>query len=44
MSNFKRLRILEFLQWNDRHGCYTDENCDLDYIANTGRAKEVRYA
>ena len=30
MSEFNRLRILDFLQWNDRNGCYTDENCDLE--------------
>ena len=27
-----RTRILNFLQWNDRHGCYTDENCDLEEV------------
>ena len=32
MSEFNRLRILDFLQWNDRHGCYTDENCDLEEV------------
>lgn len=25
-----RKKILNFLQWNDRNGCYTDENCDLE--------------
>ena len=28
-----RLRILNFLQWNDRHGCYNDENCDIEGIS-----------
>lgn len=27
-----RRKILDFLQWNDRHGCYTDENCDLEEV------------
>ena len=29
-NELKRENILQFLQWNDRHGCYTDENCDLE--------------
>ncbi len=28
----ERSRILDFLQWNDRNGCYTDENCDLEEV------------
>ena len=27
-----RIKITEFLQCNDRNGCYTDENCDLEDI------------
>ena len=27
-----RIKITEFLQWNDRNGCYTDENCDLEEV------------
>lgn len=27
-----RLKIIEFLQWNDRHGCYSDENCKLEGV------------
>ena len=27
-----REKIIDFLQWNDRHGCYTDENCDLEGV------------
>lgn len=30
INNENRARILKFLQWNDRHGCYTDENCELE--------------
>ncbi|MCY6354196.1 hypothetical protein OIO11_03000 [Clostridium sp. ZS2-4] len=28
----RRAKIIEFLQWNDRNGSYTDENCDLEEI------------
>lgn len=28
MENF-RIKITEFLQWNDKNGCYTDSNCNL---------------
>ena len=35
MENNKmaREKILNFLQWNDRHGCYNDENCDIEGIS-----------
>lgn len=23
-------RLKEFLQWEDRNGCYTDENCEIE--------------
>ena len=26
----QRINITKFLQWNDRNGYYTDENCDLE--------------
>ncbi|HAT4093857.1 hypothetical protein ACSXD8_12520 [Clostridium perfringens] len=26
----KRVKITEFLQWNDKNGYYTDEECDLE--------------
>lgn len=25
-----RIKITKFLQWNDRNGYYTDEECDLE--------------
>lgn len=28
--NKDRIRITKFLQWNDRNGCYTDRNYDLE--------------
>lgn len=31
-NELDRTRILNFLQWNDRHGCYIDENCDLEEV------------
>ena len=30
--NSKRNLLLQFLQWNDRNGCYTDENRDTEGI------------
>ena len=27
-----RIKVLEFLQWNDKNGYYTDERCDLEYL------------
>lgn len=36
MSAPNRLKIANFLQWNDRHGCYTDENCDLEGVIHQG--------
>lgn len=31
-NDLNRVKILLFLQWNDKHGCYTDENCNLEGI------------
>lgn len=39
----KRKRIIEFLQWNDRNGCYTDENCDLEDIPRMTYEEAVKY-
>ena len=38
-----RIRITEFLQWNDRNGCYTDENCDLENIPRMTYEDAVKY-
>ena len=27
-----RRKILNFLQWNDKNGYYTDERCDLEEV------------
>lgn len=38
-----RIKITEFLQWNDRNGCYTDENCDLEDIPRMTYEDSVKY-
>lgn len=37
------VRIVNFLQWNDRHGCYTDENCDLEYVNRLSYNDAVKF-
>lgn len=39
-----RRKITEFLQWNDRNGCYTDENCDLEDMPRMTYEDSVKYA
>lgn len=39
----EREKILSFLQWNDRHGCYTDENCDLEGFPRLTYRDAVKY-
>lgn len=39
----EREKILLFLQWNDRHGCYTDENCDLEEVPRFTYDEAVKY-
>lgn len=41
--NKKRIAITEFLQWNDRNGSYTDENCDLEGIPRMTYEDAVKY-
>lgn len=36
-------RIIDFLQWNDRHGCYTDENCDLEGVSRLSYNDAVKF-
>jgi hypothetical protein len=38
-----RIRITEFLQWNDRNGCYTDENCDIEGVERMSYEDSVKY-
>lgn len=42
-SNKQRITITEFLQWNDRNGCYTDENCDLEEVPRMTYEDAVKY-
>lgn len=37
------IKITEFLQWNDRNGCYTDENCDLEDIPRMTYEDAIKY-
>jgi hypothetical protein len=39
----RRIRITEFLLWNDRNGCYTDENCDLEGIPRMTCEDALKY-
>lgn len=39
----RREKITEFLQWNDRNGSYTDENCDLEGIPRMTYEDAVKY-
>lgn len=38
-----RIKITQFLQWNDRNGCYTDENCDLEEVPRMTYEDTVKY-
>lgn len=38
-----RTAIIEFLQWNDVNGCYTDENCDLEDVPRMTCEDSVKY-
>lgn len=42
-NELKRENILQFLQWNDRHGCYTDENCDLEGVSRLSYDDAVKF-
>lgn len=38
-----RINITKFLQWNDRNGSYTDENCDLEEMPRMTYEDAVKY-
>ena len=44
MNDNDRIKILNFLQWNDRNGCYTDENCDLEEVPRMTYEEAIKYA
>ncbi|AMN37091.1 hypothetical protein ACSXC4_13845 [Clostridium perfringens] len=39
----ERLLITKFLQWNDKNGYYTDENCDLEEQQRMTYEEAVKY-
>jgi hypothetical protein len=39
----ERKAITEFLQWNDRNGCYTDENSDIEGVERISYQDAVKY-
>lgn len=39
----KRKSIMEFLQWNDPNGCYTDENCDSEDVPRMTYEEAIKY-
>ena len=43
MDDNDRIKILSFLQWNDRNGCYIDENCDLEEVLRMTYEEAVKY-
>ena len=43
MQEKERIKISEFLQWNDRNGYYTDEECDLEEEPRMKYEEAVKY-
>ncbi|CAI3565641.1 MAG: hypothetical protein ACLUC0_17330 [Clostridium neonatale] len=43
MDDNDRIKIIRFLQWNDRNGCYTDENCDFEEVPRMTYEEAVKY-
>lgn len=39
----QRVNITKFLQWNDKNGYYTDENCDLEEEPRMNYEEAVKY-
>ncbi len=42
-SDLARIKITKFLQWNDRNGYYTDEECDLEEEPRMTYEEAVKY-
>ncbi|MDU7069664.1 MAG: hypothetical protein E6343_17075 [Clostridium perfringens] len=38
-----RRKILNFLQWNDKNGYYTDERCDLEDVPRMTYEDSIKY-
>lgn len=39
----ERISIIKFLQWNDKHGAYTDDNRDIEGIPRMTYKESVKY-
>ncbi|CEQ11103.1 Uncharacterised protein [[Clostridium] sordellii] len=39
----KRVKITKFIQWNDKNGYYTDEECDLEEEPRMTYEEAVKY-
>lgn len=38
-----RIAITKFLQWNDKNGSYTDENCDIEEVPRMTYEDAIKY-
>lgn len=38
-----RVLVTNFFKWNDKNGCYTDENCNLEGIPRMTYDEAVKY-
>ncbi|MBO3399105.1 hypothetical protein JJB71_16450 [Clostridium perfringens] len=43
MINLYRKKILNFLQWNDKNGYYTDERCVLEQVPKLSFKESIKY-
>lgn len=39
----ERINVIKFLQWNDRNGYYTDEECDLEEEPRMNYEEAIKY-
>ena len=39
----ERIKIIKLLQWNDKNGSYTDENCDIEGVERMTYEDAVKY-
>ena len=43
MDDLIRKKILDFLQWNDKNGYYTDEICNLEDVTKLSLEESIKY-
>ncbi|ELC8345904.1 hypothetical protein [Clostridium perfringens] len=43
MDDLIRKKILDFLQWNDKNGYYTDERCNLEDVQKLSLEESIKY-